>query len=101
MIMIIIILPFIDSNADRAMTLNNGIISLSFDAYNQLNAWSNSINEDNMKISVNFVEYFEKKAPSFVPHSVCDGTNVYTFVPDEGSKSVINDTTVCTLFLLL
>ncbi|XP_019863647.1 PREDICTED: epididymis-specific alpha-mannosidase-like isoform X2 [Amphimedon queenslandica] len=82
------------SNADRAMTLNNGVISLSFDAYNRLSEWSNSISKDDMEISVNFVEYFEKKAPSFVPHSVCDGTNVYTFVPDEGSKAVINDTTV-------
>lgn len=98
--MIMVMLPFIGRDADRAMTLNNGVISLSFDAYNRLNAWSNSINKNDMKVSVNFVEYFEKKAPNFVPHSVCDGTNVYTFVPDEGSKAVINDTMVCISFLL-
>lgn len=74
--------------------LDNGVIQLSFGSNNQLASWKNTKTGDSMDISIGFEQYLEKKAPSFIPHSVCDGTNVYTFVPDEGSQILIDPTTV-------
>lgn len=60
-------------------TLDNDALQLHFNASNHLTAWSVRASNTTHSIDYNYVQYFEKKGLN--PLSVCDGTNVYTFVP--------------------
>jgi hypothetical protein len=72
-----------------SVVMDNGVIQLSFDEYNHLIGWKNFLTNESFTTSLNFTQYFEKEASDDFPHSVCDGSNVYTFVPDKGSKTLI------------
>ena len=78
----------------RSTNLNNGFIELGFDDYNQLASWKSLQRNELTKMSLDFTQYLEKES-TLLPHSVCDGSNVYTFIPDDSSKSLIVENKVC------
>lgn len=51
-------------------------------------------------MTLNFTHYLESEF--ILPHSVCDGSNVYTFIPDDGSKVLVMENKVSiALFMVL
>ena len=45
--------------------------------------------KESINLTLDFNEEFEKMSSTVeIPNSVCDGSNVYTYVPDSGSKSL-------------
>ena len=67
--------------------LNNGVIELKFDDSNKLVGWArgNSSNKPH-SIQHSYLQYVERKGKDQI--NVCDGTNVYTFVPDNGTNTL-------------
>jgi len=65
--------------------LNNGVIELKFDDNNKLVGWAGG-NSTNIPHSIqhSYLQYVERKGKDQI--NVCDGTNVYTFVPDNGTR---------------
>ena len=84
-----------------SLTVDNGAIQLEFNANNQLENWKNLQKNQSTKFSLNYTQYFETNTTKDLPHSVCDGSNVYTFVPDNGSKNLLPYDKVCVVCLLI
>ena len=70
--------------------LNNGVIELKFDDSNKLVGWAVGNSSDNPhSIQHSYLQYVEKKGDILERGiNVCDGTNVYTFVPDNGRNTL-------------
>ncbi len=62
-------------------SLSNGVQKLTFDANNHLYSWS-SVAGSAHRVNHSYVQYRERKG--ILEVTVCDGSNVYTFVPDQG-----------------
>ena len=75
-------------------TINNGVIQLDFDSYNHLALWRNLKTNTSFNMSLDFTQYLEIEGSKTLPLSVCDGSNVYTFVPDKGSKNLLDNNKV-------
>ena len=82
------------SDDSMSNTINNGVIQLDFDSYNHLALWRNLLTNKSFKLSLDFTQYLEIEGSKILPLSVCDGSNVYTFVPDNGSKDLLDNTKV-------
>lgn len=71
---------------------SNGYLELTLNDNNHISALKNVKTGESIDLSLEFTEVLEKNSSLHKKHeSVCDGTNVYTFVPDEGSKSLSPD----------
>ncbi len=68
--------------AVSGFSLSNGPLKMVFDSSNHLSSWSAS--GPTHSINHSYVQYVERKGSLEI--NVCDGSNVYTFVPDEGRK---------------
>ena len=81
------------------MSLTNGVIKVSFDGNGHVQGWTTA-DGGTHPFSHAYTQYFEKAGLEDL-FTVCGGTNVYTFVPDEGSQvltpkvSSANIHTVC------
>ncbi|KAL5497387.1 hypothetical protein EMCRGX_G013852 [Ephydatia muelleri] len=60
-------------------SISNGAIELNFNATNHLVGWSSPTSNGSHSVEQEYIQYVERKA--FLDFNVCDGTNVYTFVP--------------------
>ena len=68
-------------------TLSNGVMELKFDDSNKLVGWAGG--NDSHSIQHSYMQYVEKKGDVLERSiNVCDGTNVYTFVPDDGRNTL-------------
>ena len=71
-------------------TFSNGYLQLVFNKTNHVIALKNDKTGESMDLFLKFTEVYEKKSTIFeVPDSVCDGSNVYTYVPDKGSTPLL------------
>ena len=68
----------------KSVNLSNGALKLSFDEAGQLTGWTNQHSGAEYTVQQEFLQEAEKE--NLNEFNVCDGTNVYTFVPDDGSK---------------
>ena len=66
------------------VSLTNGVIKVSFDANGHVQGWTTA-DGGTHPFSHAYTQYFEKVGLLDLI-TVCGGTNVYTFVPDEGSQ---------------
>ena len=60
-------------------SVTNGAIQLDFNTTNHLNGWSSPASNGSRPVVQEYLQYVERKA--LLDFNVCDGTNVYTFVP--------------------
>ncbi len=71
-------------------TFSNEYLQLVFNKTNHVIALKNDKTGNSMDLFLKFTEVYEKKSTIFeVPDSVCDGSNVYTYVPDKGSTPLL------------
>ena len=70
--------------AGEGVSLTNGVIKVSFDGSGHIQGWTTA-DGGTHPFSHTYTQYFEK-AGVLDLFTVCGGTNVYTFVPDEGSQ---------------
>ena len=69
----------------RSVTnLSNGAIKLTFNESGHLSSWTNLHSGDVYPLGQDYVQEVEKV--SLDEANVCDSSNVYTFVPDDGSS---------------
>ena len=68
------------------MSLTNGVIKVSFDGNGHVQGWTTA-DGGTHPFSHAYTQYFEKAGLEDL-FTVCGGTNVYTFVPDEGSQTL-------------
>lgn len=67
--------------------ISNGYLELQFNDKNQVGSLTNISSGSSIGLSLVFTEVYEKIASLLdEPASVCDGSNVYTYVPDKGSS---------------
>ena len=66
------------------MELNNGNLKLSFNESGHLVSWTDLSSGVTYSLQHDYLQEIEKENLNEV--NVCDGTNVYTFVPDDGNK---------------
>ena len=83
--------------AGDGVSLTNGVIKVSFDGSGHIQGWTTA-DGGTHPFSHTYTQYFEK-AGVLDLFTVCGGTNVYTFVPDEGSQiltpKVSGDISLC------
>jgi len=65
------------------------VIELKFDDSNKLVGWAVGNSSNPHSIQHSYLQYVEKKGDILERGiNVCDGTNVYTFVPDNGRNTL-------------
>ena len=65
--------------------LSNGVLELNFNGSNKLVGWGKG--NETHSVQHSYVQYVEKAGTLFRLNP-CDGTNVYTFVPDVGRNTL-------------
>ena len=65
--------------------LSNGVLELNFNGRNKLVGWGKG--NETHSVQHSYVQYVEKAGTLFHLNP-CDGTNVYTFVPDVGRNTL-------------
>ena len=76
-------------------SVSNGYLQLLFNSNNHIASLKNVKSGQSLNLSFGFTQVLEKESTLLkVPDSVCDGSNVYTFVPDKGSRSLSPTTQV-------
>ena len=70
-------------NSDAGFSLSNGAVKLSFNTSNHITSWTHLDSSETHIVEQTYTQYKERRG-FFIDLGVCDGTNVYTYVPDEG-----------------
>ena len=76
--------PMFTAKFGGTVAIGNGVIQLAFNSTGHLSNWTHVPTGKVHRLEQQYVQRHEKAGLD--EENVCDGTNVYTYVPDDGSS---------------
>ena len=70
----------------ETVAISNGVIQLTFNSTGHLSNWTHLPTGKVHRLEQQYMQMHERAGLD--EENVCDGTNVYTYVPDDGSSGL-------------